>query len=144
MAGESVDVPAGFSELDTNLYTLELYPGGQQVFAESGRSGPALAIAAFTLFYKKTITDPDGTTESQWCIGRQNAAPHAVASGPPLQVDMFVMRSEGSTLDNTFPPQPGGQIVADQQWFLQCWFRDPAAGGSKFNLSNGRALTFAN
>lgn len=254
-----------FAELGTNLYTLELYAGGQQVFSESGRSGLALASAGFSLFYKKSITYPDGTTESEWCIGRQNAAPHAIVGGPVVQADMFVMRSEGSTisnpeiasldvmasdwnghvtilkakaqgggsgdclgqaycnatvnstgevaqlcatgstsvsandlvltctqmpanqfgilfyganqasiplgngvlcvggtlyrlpigssdgsgalsqaLDNTVPPQPSGQIAAGQQWFFQCWFRDPAAGGSSFNLSNGRALTFTN
>lgn len=35
-----------------------------------------------------------------------------------------------------------GQLVAGSSWNFQCWFRDPAAGGAKFNLSDGYRVTF--
>ena len=45
-------------------------------------------------------------------------------------------------LDNTNPPSASGQISAGQQWNFQCWYRDPAGGGSSFNLSDGHAVLF--
>ena len=45
-------------------------------------------------------------------------------------------------LDNTSPPSASGQISAGQQWNFQCWYRDPAGGGSAFNLSDGHAILF--
>jgi hypothetical protein len=36
----------------------------------------------------------------------------------------------------------GGQITSGSTWKFQLWFRDPAAGGSNFNLSNGESATF--
>jgi hypothetical protein len=53
--------------------------------------------------------------------------------------------TSGSTalaLDNTSPPQPAGQLTAASTWCFQFWFRDPAAGGSMFNLSNGLEASF--
>ena len=37
---------------------------------------------------------------------------------------------------------PNGQIFPGSTWNFQAWYRDPAAGGSGFNLSNGFAMTF--
>ncbi|MFT7485000.1 MAG: hypothetical protein ACI9F9_000846 [Candidatus Paceibacteria bacterium] len=45
-------------------------------------------------------------------------------------------------LDNTNPPSPAGQISAGQVWNFQFWYRDPAAGGSGYNLSSGHSLLF--
>jgi len=36
-----------------------------------------------------------------------------------------------------------GQVTAGSTWNFQYWFRDPAAGGTGFNLSDGLALQFA-
>jgi hypothetical protein len=36
----------------------------------------------------------------------------------------------------------GGEITAGSTWNFQAWYRDPAAGGTGFNLSNGLELTF--
>jgi hypothetical protein len=41
-----------------------------------------------------------------------------------------------------FSPPVSGAFTAGSQWNFQAWFRDPAAGGSNFNLSNGLAITF--
>jgi hypothetical protein len=46
-------------------------------------------------------------------------------------------------LDNTSPPSAATQITAGSTWNFQAWFRDPAAGGAFFNLSDGLNLTFA-
>jgi hypothetical protein len=35
-------------------------------------------------------------------------------------------------------------LIAGSTWKFQCWFRDPPAGGSTFNLSNGKSITFQN
>ena len=45
-------------------------------------------------------------------------------------------------VDNTNPPQPSGQITAGSTWNFQFWYRDPAAGGADFNLSDGLEVTF--
>ena len=45
-------------------------------------------------------------------------------------------------LDNTNPPNTFTVIAPGTTWNFQAWFRDPAAGGSGFNLSNGLELTF--
>ena len=33
-------------------------------------------------------------------------------------------------------------LTAGSTWKFQCWFRDPPAGGSTFNLSTGLSVTF--
>lgn len=45
-------------------------------------------------------------------------------------------------LDNLSPPFAGGQLVSGAQWNFQAWFRDTAAGGAQFNLSDGTQVTF--
>ena len=44
---------------------------------------------------------------------------------------------------NTAAPGGAGQLTAGSTWNFQAWFRDPAAGGTAFNLSDGVELTFA-
>ncbi len=36
----------------------------------------------------------------------------------------------------------GGGIQGGSTWNFQCWYRDPAAGGAAFNLSDGLRVTF--
>ena len=47
-------------------------------------------------------------------------------------------------LDFGLPPLNAGasQISAGQTWRFQFWYRDPAAGGSGFNLTDGLEVTF--
>lgn len=47
------------------------------------------------------------------------------------------------TLDVNDPPLPVSMITVGSTWFFQAWFRDPAAGGSNFNTSDGLQVTFA-
>ena len=44
-------------------------------------------------------------------------------------------------LDNTLYPA-SGSIVAGSTWSFQAWYRDPAAGGSNFNLSDAVRVEF--
>jgi len=44
------------------------------------------------------------------------------------------------TLELAVPPHD--QISAGSTWFFQAWFRDPAAGGSGFNLSSALEIAF--
>ncbi|MFT4540938.1 MAG: hypothetical protein ACI835_003398 [Planctomycetota bacterium] len=45
-------------------------------------------------------------------------------------------------LDTTNPPTAAGLITAGSQWSFQLWFRDPAAGGAAYNLSDARTVQF--
>lgn len=47
-----------------------------------------------------------------------------------------------TALDNTDPPNASGQITVGSTFHFQAWFRDPAAGGALFNLSDGLTVTF--
>jgi hypothetical protein len=45
-------------------------------------------------------------------------------------------------VDNTLPPSVG-HLTSGSTWNFQAWFRDPAAGGANFNLSDGLRIAFA-
>jgi len=45
-------------------------------------------------------------------------------------------------LDNTMSPSVPTQIDPGETWNFSTWFRDPAAGGAFFNLSDGLEITF--
>ncbi len=47
-----------------------------------------------------------------------------------------------SDLDLSDPPASGGEILRGSTWNFQAWFRDPAASGFSFNLSDGLTLVF--
>jgi len=71
------------------------------------------------------------------CVGGQiNRMP------PPVQIDVF--GNAAYVVDNTLPrfSSGSGALTAGANWNFQFWYRDPAFGGSGFNLSNGLALTF--
>jgi hypothetical protein len=45
-------------------------------------------------------------------------------------------------LDVNNPPDVAGQILVGSRWNFQAWFRDPAAGGAYFDLSDGLSVYF--
>lgn len=47
-------------------------------------------------------------------------------------------------VDLDSPPIPAGQVMPGSTWYFQGWFRDIAAGGAGFNLSDSVGATFAN
>jgi hypothetical protein len=75
----------------------------------------------------------------------------------------FLCLGGGASVMRIFPPVVGGQqagmgvgidfqsppynagpgaITAGSTWNFQFWYRDVAAGGAQFNLSNGLQVTF--
>lgn len=61
---------------------------------------------------------------------------------PALQADFF--GDATYAVDLTAPPASSGpgQISPGSTWNLQFWYRDPAAGGTGFNLSDALSLPF--
>jgi len=57
-----------------------------------------------------------------------------------VQADVFGIAS--FAVDLTAPPTAAGQITSGSTWNFQHWYRDPAAGGASFNLSDALAVTF--
>lgn len=57
---------------------------------------------------------------------------------PPVVADALGMTS--TPVD--FSVAPGDSITGASTWYFQHWYRDPAAGGAAFNLSNGLEVTF--
>ena len=45
-------------------------------------------------------------------------------------------------VDFTSPPSASTQITAGSTWNFQAWYRDPAAGGAFFDLSDGLSVVF--
>ncbi|MFT4540593.1 MAG: hypothetical protein ACI841_000415 [Planctomycetota bacterium] len=60
-----------------------------------------------------------------------------------LGVVIPVANEYSSLIDNTNPPSAATQITSGSTWNFQCWYRDPAAGGAFFDLSDGLSITFA-
>lgn len=59
-----------------------------------------------------------------------------------LPVAMAASQTLSWDVDLTAPPQAWATINAGSTWHFQAWFRDPAAGGTGFNLSNGLTAQF--
>jgi len=57
---------------------------------------------------------------------------------PVLQADIF----GDAILALDFTTAPASDITADSTWNFQFWYRDPAAAGATFNLSDGLEITF--
>lgn len=62
--------------------------------------------------------------------------------GPPVRADDTGASSRA--VDFSAPPANGGPgaITAGSHWNFQLWYRDPAANGAGFNLSDGLAVEF--
>ena len=68
-----------------------------------------------------------------------------VGGGPPIQ-RLSIETATGNVLshqvDFTNPPAASGQITPGSTWHFQAWFRDPAAGGAFFDLSDATTVVF--
>ena len=60
-----------------------------------------------------------------------------------LDVHNAVANTITHALDVTAPPNAATTITGGTTWNFQCWYRDPAAGGASFNLSDGLEVQFA-
>jgi len=59
---------------------------------------------------------------------------------PPIALDPSGTRVRA--YDLTQPPQPSAAVLPGATWHFQFWYRDLAAGGAGFNVSNGVSVTF--
>jgi hypothetical protein len=87
----------------------------------------------FGLFYY-------GPSPSQIPFGDGN---RCVAGGVyRLQVVSTGSGAASHLVDYTNPPQASAQITPGSTWFFQFWYRDPAASGAGYNLTDGLRLHF--
>ncbi|MDP6956539.1 MAG: CehA/McbA family metallohydrolase, partial [Planctomycetota bacterium] len=70
------------------------------------------------------------------CVGGQ-----ILRLGPPSFSDGTGSMSK--TVDLSAPPSAAGEITDGSTWNFQAWYRDSAAGGAGYNLSNAFEITFA-
>ncbi len=94
-----------------------------------------VAAGQFGIFYygPDEISEPFGNGTR--CVG--GAVVHRLDVETASALNELV-----HALDNTNPPTASGQITAGSTWKFQAWFRDPAAGGAFFDLSNGLSVVF--
>ncbi|TDJ70663.1 MAG: hypothetical protein E2O39_09725 [Planctomycetota bacterium] len=62
-----------------------------------------------------------------------------------FRLDVVIADTNGRfefPMDLTTPSQLTGQILPSATWYFQAWYRDPAAGGANFNLSDGYEILF--
>lgn len=117
--GASIGFNGGFSVGDNDLVLrAQGVPPGQ----------PAL-------FYYgvESVQEPFG--DGFRCVGG-----HTVRLLPPGNADGAGAVSRALHLEG--PPSTGGEIEAGTSWSFQLWYRDPAAGGAGFNLSDALRATF--
>lgn len=118
--------------------------GGAAVISASGSTSLAandLALSAgpvpdgqFGIFYYGPNQTQVAFGNGFQCVAGPNLArlPVTVTAGGSLD----------TLMDNTMPPYPAVTILAGSTWNFQAYFRDPAAGGAMFNLSDALQLTF--
>ena len=94
----------------------------------------------FGLFYygENEIQLPFG--DGFRCVGAGSAGIFRL--NPPQLTDLC--GNAARAVGYTGPPTGSGPgaLTAGSTWKFQWWYRDPAAGGTGFNLSNGLSLTF--
>ena len=83
-------------------------------------------------FGRDAIERPFG--EGFLCVGGDE-----VLRLPPVETDFLGSAVFALGLD---VPPAAGRITAGSTWKFQFWYRDPGWGGSRFNLSDGLAVTF--
>lgn len=74
--------------------------------------------------------------------GPPGGSPGLFRLNPPITLDGLGQAS--LLLDFESPPAGSGpgEILPGSTWNFQCWYRDPAAGGAGFNLSDALSATF--
>jgi hypothetical protein len=94
----------------------------------------------FGLFYYGPVPVQTPFGDGYRCVGAGSSGTFRL--NPPVVIDAtgFAHR----LLDFTQPPEGSGpgKIEVGSTWYFQFWYRDPAFGGSGFNLSNGLEVVF--
>jgi len=116
--------------------------GGAAVISATGSTSVAdndvLLLASpvpdnFGLFYY-------GTQQSSLPFG--NGIRCTTGSPVRLAAHLATGQELGHQLDLNAPNGSAGAIVAGSTLYFQAWFRDPAAGGADFDLSDGLEIVF--
>ena len=97
-------------------------------------SCPSSSVGMFAMARAQALT-PIGN--GNLCLG--------ASLGPVVRLGVRPIDLLGIALlsfDNTAPPIPAGQVAAGETWNFQFVFRDLAAGGAGFNLTDGLSVTF--
>ncbi|MFT4541940.1 MAG: choice-of-anchor B domain-containing protein [Planctomycetota bacterium] len=82
-----------------------------------------------------------GPAQSQSSFGNGNLCVTGGFFRLPV-VSVSVLGDIQYNLDLTNPPGMPAQINAGSNWNFQFWYRDPAAGGAAYNLTDGLSVTF--
>jgi FG-GAP repeat len=106
------------------------------------------SIASNDLFLVGTQLPPNQTGIFYYGAGPNNVpygnGIRCVSQGV-FRLPVTVVGQSGGTvwlLDVTNPPSAGGQITAGSTWYFQYWHRDPFAGGSFTNFTDGLMVPF--
>ena len=115
----------------------QIYSGGSNSVAANDLMLGASPVPTnqFGIFYygPNEIETPFGNGVR--CVGG------GVTRFPVEQSDSFYNITHN--VNNTTAPH-SNNLTPGSTWKFQCWFRDPPAGGSTFNLSTGLSVTFQN
>lgn len=86
-------------------------------------------------YFGGTSQAPTAFGDGQRCVG----------GGQPT-FRLPVSNGSGNTLSTAldFTSGSAAQLLPGSTWHFQAWYRDPAAGGTGFNLSDGLSVTFGN
>ncbi len=122
--------------------------GNGALFDYSGSTSLAannLTVACFGLPPNQFGIFFYGSAESASLFGEGVLCVAGGSSGivrtPPIQAD-FVGDVTMNVNYNLAPFGSGpGTWTVNSEWYMQFWYRDPAGGGSNFNLSNGLKFT---
>lgn len=141
------------------LDVLTLDPFSSFCVGAPNSAGPGAAISASgsaSLAGNDTVLHVDGAIAGQFGLFfyGPNAIQVPFGNGfrcvgggvfrlnPPLLPDGIGAASRALDLTAPAAASGPGQITAGSTWRFQFWYRDPAAGGAGFNLSDGLEATF--
>jgi len=122
-------------ENSTGDYARITYSGSNKVTLNDfslGCNGAVGSTSGLFFYGPDEIQVPFG--DGFRCIGG------AISRTAPVQTDFFGVVDR--PIDFTNPPNASGEITGGSTWKFQFWYRDTAAGGSGFNLSDALSVTF--
>ncbi len=118
-----------------------LWTGSQSVAQNNFSIGvQSSAPSQFGIFYYGSTQVQVPFGDGFRCVG--GGASGTFRFSPAQQSDIFGDLSRFVDMTQSPAGAGAGQIHAGSTWNFQYWYRDPAAGGTGFNLSNGLSVPF--